>query len=89
MSDQIKLRHNIIIENRKKTVISGVKDVIGFDNESIALITEMGNLTIRGTDLKMNGFSVEKENLEIEGLIVAFVYTTDQKKAGLISRIFK
>ncbi len=83
------LLHNIIIENRKKGMLSGVRDVIGFDSETIDLVTDMGNLSIKGTDLKINKFSVDKGELDIEGLIVAFVYTTDRKKTGLIKSIFK
>ncbi|MBQ7106453.1 MAG: sporulation protein YabP [Clostridia bacterium] len=89
MSSDTALIHNIIIENRKKGTLSGVKDVIGFDSESITLITDMGNLTIKGTDLKINRFSTEKGELDIEGLIVAFVYTHDAKSGTFFSKIFK
>lgn len=81
--------HNIIIENRKQTVISGVKEVDNYSAEAIELVTEMGNLSIRGTDLKILSFSTEKGDIVISGLIVAFVYTTDTKKSGFVSRLFK
>ena len=89
MSSEKPLIHNIIIENRKKSTLSGVKDVLGYDAESIFLLTDMGNLTIKGTDLKINRFSTSEGELDIEGLIVAFVYTHETKNGNLFSKIFK
>ncbi len=87
--EELRPLHNIIIENRKKAVIKGVKDVLIFNSEEIDLVTEMGNLAIRGNDLKIESFSVDKGDIEIDGLIVAFVYTTDTKKSSLLSKIFR
>lgn len=89
MTDELSIKHNINIENRKKAVISGVTDVIEFSADAIDVITRMGNLSIRGNDLKIGGFNADVGELEISGLIVAFVYTTDTKKSSLFSRIFK
>ncbi len=89
MTDELSIKHNINIENRKKAIISGVKDVLEFSPDAIDVVTCMGNLSIRGNDLKIGGFSADVGELEISGLMVAFVYTTDTKKSSLISRIFK
>ncbi len=89
MTEDLSLKHNIVIENRKKAVIDGVKEVVEFSNEMIDVVTSMGNLSIRGNDLKINGFNAVSGELEISGLVVAFIYTTDTKKSSLISRIFK
>ncbi|MBQ0083207.1 MAG: sporulation protein YabP [Clostridiales bacterium] len=89
MSEDYSLQHNIIIENRKHAVLTGVKEVESYSGEAVDLVTVMGNLSIRGTDLKIESFSTEKGDLDLSGLIVAFVYVTDTKKGGFISRMFK
>ena len=89
MAQDSSLKHNIVIENRKKAVIDGALDVVEFSSEAIDVVTSMGNLSIRGNDLKIGGFNAVSGELEISGLIVAFVYTTDTKKSSFISRIFK
>ena len=89
MAEDLSLKHNIVIENRKKTVIDGALDVLEFSSEAIEVVTTMGNLSIRGNDLKIGGFNAVSGELEISGLVVAFVYTTDTKKSSLLSRIFK
>ncbi len=89
MAEEYSLLHNIIIENRKNAVLTGVKDVENYSGEAIDVVTVMGNLSIRGTDLKIESFSTEKGDLTLSGLIVAFVYVTDTKKSGFISPLFK
>lgn len=89
MSEEIAARHNIMLENRKSMLITGVKEVVGFNDEEIDLITTMGNLSLRGNNLKIGGFSNEKGELSLTGLIIAAVYTTDTKKSSFISKLFR
>jgi sporulation protein YabP len=84
--------HNVLIEAREKLTITGVRDVISFDENTIILNTEMGGLVLKGTDLHINKLNVEDGNLSIEGYVIACDYTdkTDSKKSGgFFSNIFK
>lgn len=84
--------HNITIEGREKIIITGVRDVASFDDNTVALDTEAGGLTIRGTDLHINRLSVDDGNLYVEGYIISCVYNDkmDVKKTGsFLSNIFK
>ncbi|MDF2890467.1 MAG: yabP [Clostridia bacterium] len=84
--------HNVLIEGREKLTITGVRDVISFDENTIILNTEMGGLVLKGTDLHINKLNVEDGNLSIEGYVIACDYTdkTDSKKSGgFFSNIFK
>lgn len=84
------LNHNIIIDSRKKLNISGVKDVESFDDETIALKTVMGDITVKGESLKILNFNTESSDLAAEGKIHAVVYMSDAKKSqGILSRIFR
>ncbi|HYE10741.1 MAG TPA: sporulation protein YabP [Patescibacteria group bacterium] len=84
--------HNVLMEGREKLSITGVRDVISFDENTIILNTEMGGLVLKGTDLHINKLNVEDGNLSIEGYVIACSYTdkTDSKKTGgFFSNIFK
>ncbi|MDF2839375.1 MAG: sporulation protein YabP [Clostridia bacterium] len=84
--------HNMFIEGREKLNITGVRDVVSFDESTIVLNTEMGGLILKGIGLHINKLNVEDGNLNIEGYITAYNYTdkTDNKKtAGFFSNIFK
>ncbi len=81
--------HNVIVENRKKFTITGVKDVLSFDDETISLETELGRMIIKGSGLKIGGFNNDSEELLGEGRVHAFIYTADEKNGSLFSRIFR
>lgn len=90
MSDEKKAKtaHNIIMENRKSLFISGVTDVDNFDEKTILLYTEMGELTVHGHDLHVNSVSVETGEMNIEGDIWALNYG-DRDRKGPISFLGK
>jgi sporulation protein YabP len=56
----IKRPNNVILENRRMLLISGVTDVGSFDEQTVVVFTELGELTIKGTSLH-----VDRLNLEI------------------------
>ena len=84
--------HSITIEGRERIVITGVRDVASFDDNTIILDTETGGLTIKGSELHINRLSLDEGNLSVEGYISSCVYNDkiDTKKAGnFFSNIFK
>lgn len=67
--------HNVIMENRKSLSISGVTDVDNFDDKTILLYTQMGELLIQGRNLHVNSMSVETGEMSIEGdNMVTFIW---------------
>lgn len=83
-----KQNHNLILENRKSLSLSGVTDVDSFDEKSICLYTELGELTIQGRDLHIDSISVETGNMSITGDIWAVVYG-DKDRRGPLSALGK
>ena len=43
--------HSLLLENRRKSTISGVLDVQSFNEQEILLLTEEGKLQIKGEQL--------------------------------------
>lgn len=85
-------RGNIILENRKKLILTGVEEVISFDDEKILLNTKLGFLTIKGSELKMNKLDVQNGDVIIVGNISSIVYSSKEvkkEKESIISRLFK
>ena len=83
---------NIVLENREKLSISGVLDVLSFDDQIVIVETELGLLTIKGENLKINKLSIDTEEVIVEGEINNLGYSDHSKKeqeGGLFSKIFK
>lgn len=45
---------NLILENREKLTITGVVDVLSFDDQIVIVETQLGLLTVKGEDLRIN-----------------------------------
>lgn len=83
---------NLILENRNKLSISGVKDVLSFDDQVVIMETELGLLSVKGENLKINKLSIDTSEVIIEGEINNLSYSDHTKKeqdGGLFSKIFK
>ena len=93
MEEKMGLSHKIMLDNREKGNLTGILDVISFDENTIVLDTDMGLLTIRGKDLHVSRLTLEKGEIDIEGRTDSFVYSSNEayRKSGqsLLSRLFK
>ena len=83
---------NIILENRGKLSISGVLDVLSFDDQVIMVETELGLLTIKGENLRITKLSIDTSEVIVEGNISYLAYSNkevEKNKGSIISKIFK
>ncbi len=88
--DKISATHNVIMEKRAKLNMSGVMEVVTFDDETVVLKTDMGMLTVKGTKLSIGGFSASSGELNMTGSVYALVYTGDNEiKTSFIKRLLK
>ncbi|MBQ7129050.1 MAG: sporulation protein YabP [Clostridia bacterium] len=81
--------HNIIMESRNKISMSGINKVENFDENEIILITELGELTIKGSDLHISKMDVDIGDMIIDGNIIGLIYNETQKSNSIIKRIFR
>lgn len=85
-------KSSLSLENRKKLTLSGVLEVLSFDDEKIDLTTKLGDLTIKGQDLKMNKLDVQNGDVVIVGRITSMVYTGKEikkNKESILNKLFK
>lgn len=84
---------NIILENREKLNVSGVLDVLSFDDQIIIVETELGLLTIKGENLKINKLNLDTSEVTLDGFVSSLAYsnsdTIKKNASGFISKIFK
>ena len=84
---------NIFLENREKLNISGVLDVLSFDDQIIIIETELGLLTIKGENLKINKLNIDTSEVTLDGFVSTLSYSNSdsikKNASGLIGKIFK
>ncbi len=84
--------HNIVLEGRRMLTVSGVSDVDSFDEETVVIFTELGELTVKGSNLHINKLSVDVGELTVEGDISALIYSenpSSNQGGGFFSRVFR
>ena len=83
--------HKIWLSGRKNGTISGVCDVVSFDEHEILVDTEMGLLTIRGKELHISRLNLEKGEADLEGQVDSMIYSAQghrkKKEKNLLHRV--
>lgn len=83
---------NLVLENREKLSISGVLDVLSFDDQVVIVETELGLLNVKGDNLRINKLSIDTSEVVVEGDIYSMLYSEkdlNKKGTSLIGKIFK
>ena len=93
MEDRITgISHKLTLDNRKEASITGVKDVVSFDEKEILLQTADGKLQIRGSGLHVKGLDLEKGEAALAGHVDSLVYLSKdspQREETLLKRLFR
>lgn len=70
--------------------MTGVSDVDSFDEQTVVVYTDLGELTVHGRGLHINKLSLDSGELTLDGEVVSLTYTDNQpNKGGLLSKLFR
>ena len=75
-------KHTLTLSARTHIEIGGVTDVVSFDEETVTLVTDCGELTIEGASLHIGTLNIERGCVVVDGRVNALIYTenTPRKK---------
>lgn len=80
--------HALQMENREKLRLTGVCDVSGFDESMVVLLTDMGELSVRGDGLHIEKIDLDAGVLELRGKVCELSYEESTTAASLWKKIF-
>lgn len=84
------LPQNLTLEDRTHLCVTGVSDVDSFDDRTVTVFTQLGGLSVRGSDLHISALNVETGELVVDGQIDALLYAESQPKGGgIFGRMFR
>lgn len=86
MTEEITMPHKLTLNSRKELAMTGVSEVISFDENAVVLKTSMGLLSVHGQDLQLKNLSLEGGQVAVEGRISAFLYE-EPRKGGALRRL--
>lgn len=85
--EQQEMPHSLQLKQRHQLSITGVSEVVSFDDSTVVLQTAMGTLIVQGQQLQLKTLSVEGGEVRVEGTITALVYEEPRPKGGWWQRL--
>ena len=86
-----KARGEIALIGRGEMRISGVEEVVNFDDEGVRLKSVDGELYIEGNDIRIGTLDTERGMLSLTGRINGMYYANDpdKQKKGFFGRVMR
>ena len=81
--------HTLAMENRKRAALTGVSEVLAFDENQVILMTDLGEIALTGEELHVTKLMLEEGQLTVEGKIDSVFYTQAPRRRGLFRRTGK
>lgn len=75
--------------DREQLEITGVKEVVNYNDQQINLVTNQGRMLITGEELHIEHLDTEELDLEVTGKIVKLEYNPESRVKGFLQRLFK
>ena len=85
---QLQLPHKLTLNERNSLSMTGVTDVVSFDEGTVILHTDLGTLIVQGRNLQLKTLSPEGGQVAVEGTVSALLYEESRQKGGWMHRLF-
>ena len=85
-------KQDLSLKNRKELYVTGVSKIEAMNPVEFSIITSLGGMNIKGNNMEMKMFDIDKGNLNIVGDIDQITYinkSTKSKDKGFVSKLFK
>ena len=86
MAQQPDWTHKLTLHSRSHLAVSGVTEVVSFDEDTVVLRTEMGTLAVQGRQLQLKNLT--DEGVAVEGTVSALIYEEPKTQKGGWRRLF-
>lgn len=86
---QIVLPHKLTLNERKSLTMTGVTEVISFDDTAVSLQTSLGTVHIQGENLQLKNLSLDGGQVAVDGYICALQYEEPRKERSWMGRLFR
>ena len=80
------LPHRLELNERRQLTMTGVTEVVSFEEHSVVLHTTLGTLIVQGSGLQLKTLSLEGGKVAVDGDISALVY--EESRQGGWRRLF-
>lgn len=80
--------HKLTLNERQQLTMTGVTEVVSFEDTAVVLRTSLGTLMVQGKELQLKTLSLEGGQVEVNGTVSALVYEEPRQSGSWLSRLF-
>ena len=80
--------HKLQLVERQQLTMTGVTEVISFDDATVVLQTSLGTLVVQGQELQLKNLSLEGGQVSVSGTVSALIYE-EPRQGGGWRRLFR
>lgn len=84
---QSSLPHKLTLNGRRQLTVSGVTEVLSFDETAVIARTELGTLVVQGKELQLKTLLPEGGQVSVEGNVSALIYEEPRPAGSLWRRL--
>ena len=74
MADSLQFPHKLTLSQRNNLTMTGVTEVVSFDEGAVVLRTALGTLVIQGSDLQLKTLSTDGGLVAVDVEVSALIY---------------
>ena len=89
MIEQFAMPHKLVLNERKLLTVTGVTEVVSFDDATVIAHTELGTLVVQGKDLQLKTLLPEGGQVTVEGTIATLMYEEPRPAGSLWQRLLR
>ena len=81
--------HDLTVHDRQRIAVSGVSEVVSFDESEVVLRTSRGMMTVDGDGLHVSALDIDRGELILDGTVNGIRYDGDgSERSGFLARLF-
>lgn len=87
--EKMELPHRLTLNERRQLALTGVSEVVSFDENAVVLRTGLGTLVIQGQELQLKTLSLDGGQVAVDGQISALHYEEPRPGGSWLRRLLR
>lgn len=82
-------KHTLMLDNRRRLVLTGALEVNGFNEDTVSVKTTAGTLIIKGGGLHIDRLDLETGDVTVNGTVNSMQYIGGNSSRSRLSKLFR
>ncbi len=83
---ETQMPHQLQLKERQNLTMTGVSEVVSFEENQVVLQTTLGTLIVQGQGLQLKTLSLDGGQVAVDGNVSALMYQ-EQRQEGFLRRL--